>query len=404
MPVTLAEQVRLAERPRRLAMWGLVAPALLFLLIAFIVPLAIFLTRSVYDPEVAGALPRTLRALAGWSGRDLPDEAAFAALVADLRRLEGTPELATLGRRLNYNIAGFRSLLLRAGTHLPPDGTPSYRAALIAVDPRWGELRYWQVISSQGGLLTPFYVLSALDLAQDHDGAIRRAAPENALYRQLFLRTLWISGSVTLLCLAIGFPLAYVMASASAATSNWLMIVVLVPFWASLLVRTTAWIILLQTQGLVNQALLALGILSAPARLVYNRTGVLIAMTHVLLPFLVLPLYSVMRRIPAEHMRAAASLGAHPVTAFLHVYLPQASPGVAAGCALVFVLALGYYITPALVGGPADQMVSYFIAYFTNESVNWGMASALGAILLVVVVGLYLALGRLIGFDRLNVR
>jgi len=127
-------------------------------------------------------------------------------------------------------------------------------------------------------------------------------------------------------------------------------------------------------------------------------------MVHVLLPFMVLPLYSVLKGIPPELMRAASSLGAPPWTAFLRVYVPQALPGIAAGASLVFVLALGYYVTPALVGGPGDQMIGYFIAYFTNIAVNWGMASALGTILLVVVSLIYLAVGRLIGLDRLAVR
>ena len=185
---------------------------------------------------------------------------------------------------------------------------------------------------------------------------------------------------------------------------TWLLVLVLLPFWTSVLVRTTAWVILLQTEGLLNQLLLFLGLRSAPATLIFNRVGLYIAMTHVLLPFLILPLYSVMRGIPPELMRAAASLGADPVTAFRRVYLPQALPGIVAGSSLVFVIALGFFITPALVGGPGDQMVGYFIAYFTNESVNWGMGAALGTLLLAVVAALFISVGRAIGVDRLRVR
>lgn len=374
------------------------------MLIAFAVPIGVFLFRSVANPEVPGTLPRTLARLRDWDGRDLPDEAAFAALVADLRAAPDAADLAILGRRLNYNVAGFRTLIVRTANRLPPADARSQRQALIALDARWGEVQYWRTIKSEAGRLTPFYLLSALDLRLDPDGWVARAAAENALYNDLFVRTFWISGCVTALCLVLGFPVAYVMAHSPARISNWMLVLVLLPFWTSLLVRTTAWVILLQREGLLNQLLVSLGLLSAPAKLIFNRVGLYIAMTHVLLPFLILPLYSVMRGIPAEHMRAAASLGADPVMAFRRVYLPQALPGIAAGCSLVFVIALGFFITPALVGGPADQMVGYFIAYFTNESVNWGMGAALATLLLAVVTVLFAAVGRIIGFDRLRVR
>jgi putative spermidine/putrescine transport system permease protein len=167
------------------------------------------------------------------------------------------------------------------------------------------------------------------------------------------------------------------------------MVLVLIPFWTSILVRVAAWIVLLQTEGLVNHALLGLGLISHPLALLFNRTGVYISMTHILLPFMILPLYSVMKSIPAAYQRAAVSLGSHPFAAFWRVYVPQTYPGVGAGALLVFILALGYYITPALLGGPDDQMVSYYVAYFTNVAINWGMACALGALLLAATLVLY---------------
>ena len=396
--------VRRAERRRRLLAWGLIAPSLVFVLIAFAAPIGMFLFRSVANPEIPGTLPRTLARLRKWDGRGLPDERAYAALVADLKALADSPGLAILGRRLNYNVTGFRSLVIRTANRLPAGDVASHREALIALDPRWGDAEYWKTIKAEGGRFTPFYLLSALDLRLGADGTIVRAPPETTLYNDLFVRTFWISACVTVLCLLIGSPVAYVMAASPARLSNWLLVLVLLPFWTSVLVRTTAWVILLQTEGLLNQLLLFLGLLSAPAKLIFNRVGLYIAMTHVLLPFLILPLYSVMKGIPSEHMRAAASLGADPVTAFRRVYLPQALPGIVAGCSLVFVIALGFFITPALVGGPGDQMVSYFIAYFTNESVNWGMGAALATLLLTVVTVLFAAVGRIIGFERLRVR
>ena len=207
---------------------------------------------------------------------------------------------------------------------------------------------------------------------------------------------------VTALCLLLGYPLAYKLASLPVRISNVLLILVLLPFWTSLLVRTGAWVVLLQREGVINDLLIALGLVGQPLQLVYNRFGVYVAMTHILLPFMVLPLYSVMRGIPPQYMRAAASLGAGPVRAFLRVYLPQTVPGIGAGCLLVFILAIGYYITPALVGGANDQLVSYFVAFFTNQTINWGMASALGAVLLIVTLMLFALYARLVGIDRLK--
>jgi putative spermidine/putrescine transport system permease protein len=170
-------------------------------------------------------------------------------------------------------------------------------------------------------------------------------------------------------------------------------------------VRTTAWVVLLQGRGVINSALIWLGLLQPdqPLELIYNRIGVLIAMTHILLPFMVLPIYSVMKAIPPVYLRAASSLGAPPLSAFWRVYLPMSLPGVSAGCLLVFILALGYYITPALVGGPRDQMISYFIAYYANQVTNWGMAAALSGILLVAVLILYAVYNKLVGVDRLRI-
>ncbi|MGO4838226.1 ABC transporter permease, partial [Rhizobiaceae sp. 2RAB30] len=162
---------------------------------------------------------------------------------------------------------------------------------------------------------------------------------------------------------------------------------------------------LLQSRGVVNSALAWAGIIDpeAPLDLIYNRVGVLVAMTHILLPFMVLPIYSVMKGIPPVYLRAASSLGASPFSAFWRVYLPMSMPGVSAGALLVFILALGYYITPALVGGPRDQMVSYFIAYYSNQVTNWGMAAALSAILLIAVLILYAVYNRIVGIDRLRI-
>jgi putative spermidine/putrescine transport system permease protein len=385
-------------------MLALVAPSVLFIALFVVAPLGLFFFRGVDNSEVPGWLPRTVAMLSAWNGEGLPDEPAFRAVAEDLAALSGTTALPLLGRRLNHDIPGFRGLITGTGSRVDLQRPGSMRAQLVELDPRWGDPLYWQTIRRERHALTPFYLLTALDLRVGPTGALERVPGESAIFLGLLGRTLTISVVVTLLCVLLGFPVAATMAGASAARANALLILVLIPFWTSLLVRSTAWVILLQNQGVVNQALIGLGVLDKPVPLIFNRVGLYIAMVHVLLPFMVLPLYSVLRGIPPELMRAAASLGAAPGTAFLRVYVPQALPGIVAGASLVFVLALGYYVTPALVGGPGDQMIGYFIAYFTNTAVNWGMASALGTILILVVALIYLALGRIVGLDRLAVR
>jgi putative spermidine/putrescine transport system permease protein len=221
---------------------------------------------------------------------------------------------------------------------------------------------------------------------------------------QLFIRTLWLSALIAGICLVLAFPVAHLLATLPLRYSNLLMIFVLLPFWTSLLVRTTSWIVLLQSQGVFNDILVLIGIIGEDGRiqLMYNRMGTIIAMVHILLPFMVLPLYSVMKTIPPSYMRAARSLGATPWTAFWRVYFPQTVPGIGAGILLVFILAVGYYITPALVGGSSGQLISNLIAFHMQQSLNWSLAAALGALLLFGILVLYWLYDRIIGIDNMK--
>ncbi|AWK88879.1 ABC transporter permease [Azospirillum thermophilum] len=395
--VPLKRRLKRAERARQLRALGLVLPLLLFLLLTFLGPIAGMLWRSVDDWEVPQVLPKTVEALAGWDGRDLPGEAAFAALAADLQVARASGTTAIAAKRLNYSVNGFRTILTSTARNLKTMPEPGQaRASLVAVNPAWGERSTWVAIKGASGPVTGFYLLAALDLTRNLDGAIVAAPEDQAIYRDVFARTFTIGLGVTALCLLLGFPVAYLLATLPTGQSNLLMIFVLLPFWTSLLVRTCAWIVLLQSEGIVNGVMQWLGIIDAPLRLIYNRFGVYMAMTHVLLPFMILPLYSVMRSISPAYMRAAASLGAPPAVAFLRIYLPQTLPGIGAGSLLVFILAIGYYITPALVGGAADQMISAFIAFYTTETVNWGLASALGTVLLFATLILAVVYGKLV--------
>ncbi|HEX2890232.1 ABC transporter permease [Vineibacter terrae] len=398
-PADIRRQVRRAERRRRRLAVLLVAPLALFLLLTFIAPIMEMLRRSVVDTDLRSTWPRTVAALADWDGKDLPPEAAFAALGQDMKESVAARTAAVVARRLNYADPGARTLIMTtgrkvAGLDAPP---PSWRKAFVGIDPAWGERRTWAMLRQASGPLTSFYTLYALDLRRDADGSIVAAPANEAIFVDILLRTLSIAGLVTVICAVLGFPVAYLLANAPARAGNLLLILVLVPFWTSLLVRIAAWFVLLQDQGLVNEALVALGVVEKPLRLIYNRTGVIIAMVHVLLPFMIMPLYGVMKTVPPQLYRASLSLGAPPTTSFLRVYLPQTKPGIFAGILLVFIMSVGYYITPALVGGANDQMISWFIAFYTTDTANWGLAAALGLVLLVATGVLYAAYQRLSG-------
>jgi len=278
----------------------------------------------------------------------------------------------------------FKALPLAGAT--TPDAT---KAALLALDERWGDTKYWLAIAKNGARWTPDYLLTSVDLRRDAQGAVERVDPDKRVFGRILLRTFQISALVTLWALLLGYPLAYWLSTLSARQANVLMILVLVPFWTSILVRVAAWIVLLQSEGLVNHALIGLHLIENPIALLFNRTGVIIAMVHILLPFMILPLYSVMTSVPPTYLRAAVSLGSSPLAAFFRVYVPQTYPGIGAGALLVFILSIGYYVTPALLGGADDQMLSYYIAQYTNVTVNWGMACGLGALLLAATLVLY---------------
>ncbi len=398
-------QLRRSERARQLKAFALIAPLFLFILVTFVFPIGLMLFRSVDNPEVGEALPSVGAALEKWQGSELPDDAAFFALARDLAASYQNKSLGSAARRINSEVPGARSLLMNTGRALSkalPATPAEAREALIAAHPDWGKYETWVLLKRAAAPLTPSYLLASVDRGIDLKGTIVKLPDDEAVNVDLFGRTLWMSLVVTLICLLLGFPLAHLLANTRPATSNLLMILVLLPFWTSLLVRTSAWVVVLQKEGLINQSLLWLGVIAEPVQLVFNRTGVYVAMVHILLPFMILPLYSVMKNIPPTYMRAAASLGAPPVTAFLKVYLPQTMPGIGAGGLLVFILAIGYYITPALMGGPSDQMVSYFIAFYTNQTINWGLASALGTVLLVITMALATVYQRLVSTNGLR--
>ncbi|MGJ8612079.1 MAG: ABC transporter permease, partial [Octadecabacter sp.] len=277
------------------------------------------------------------------------------------------------------------------------------RAILLDVDEDWADPAVWTTIQTYGPAYTNGYFLNSIDMQKGLDGPEWR--PDNEqVYITMFIRTFVMSMSIMGLCVLLGYPIAWLLANLPDRKSNLLMILVLLPFWTSLLVRTSAWKVLLQQQGVINDILVWIGIVADDNRLqmINNQTGTIIAMTHILLPFMILPLYSVMKTIPPYYLRAAKSLGATNWTAFWRVYFPQSVPGIGAGCILVFILSIGYYITPELVGGTKGVFISNRIAYHISSSLNWGLAAALGTILLAVVMLLYWMYDKIVGIDNVK--
>ena len=399
-----------AERRERLKALGLVAPLFAFIVLSFVVPIIVMLYNSVYDPDVAQTLPRTVEALSTWDGKELPSEDVYAALAADMKEASNQ-QVALVGKRLNYEMSGIRSKVINTGRKVKQLEQGPYKDALIGMDKIWGNPETWSTIKRSSSDWTPFYILSMLDLRQSPDGGIEAIPADRAIYKDILVRTLGISLLVTVMTLILGYPVAYLLATSPQKTAAILMIFVLLPFWTSLLVRTTAWMILMQDGGVFTQLLNVTGItwllnlfgaVEGEPQLFKTRFSTIVAMTHIQLPFTLLPIYSVMKTISPNYMRAAKSLGGTPIYCFLRVYMPQTIPGVAAGCLLTFILCLGYYITPALVGGPTDQMISGFIERAINSENNWGKASALGVILLIATLILYYVYNKLIGIDRMK--
>jgi putative spermidine/putrescine transport system permease protein len=398
----LKRQLAAAERRGHLRALVLILPLLLFIFISFAAPVVLLLTRAVYDPSIADTMPNTVAALKDWDGKDLPGEPAYAALVADLKKVKEDNNAALVGKRLNYEIPGVRSKVIASASKAAEITAPPYKEQLIAANKVWGDKLIWTKIKQSGNAITDYYMLRSLDLERGADGAVASVNKSQAIYLSVLGRTFYISALVTLLTLVLAYPVAMMLAHAPAKLANVLLIFILVPFWTSLLVRTTAWFVLLQDNGPVNDLIQYLNLSHEPLKLIFSRFGTITAMVHIQLPFTLLPIYSVMKGISPSYVRAARSLGGGPFYSFFRVYLPMSMPGIGAGCLLTFILSLGYYITPALVGGPGDQMVSGIIASAMNQENNWGKASALSAILLGVTMLLFFVYNRLVGIDKVK--
>ena len=353
--------------------------------------------------EIAQLLPLTTRAYT--------DFAVFTALVDEDVVAEEDPwesvYVALVDDLAGADLAGYAGpgaeVLRAVQAALPTLPALSYKGFFVDADEDWGDVENWQTIKIYSPKYTSGYFLNSVDLMKTPEGI--EARPENQqIYMTLFKRTLFMSLVITASCILLGYPVAWILANLPMRVANLLMILVLLPFWTSLLVRTSAWKVMLQQQGVINDTLVWLGLVADDARLVMinNQFGTIVAMTHILLPFMILPMYSVMQTIPPSYLRAAKSLGATNWTAFWRVYFPQSVPGIGAGSILVFILSIGYYITPEIVGGTKGVFISNRIAYHISSSLNWGLAAALGTILLAVVLILYWAYDKIVGIDNVK--
>ncbi len=401
--VPLKRKLAQAMFRSRARAFGLALPLLAFIIVAFIIPILTLLYRGVHDPRFAQFMPRTTAIIQNWDTKSPVTEEMAAALVADMVVARKNRTIGQVATRVNRELPGTRSLFTSTARKARKM-KPPYLEALIKKDRKWGDNATWQAIKITAKTYTPAYLLQAVDLKYNADGSITRQPERYRIYMKLLVRTMRISLFVTLATLVLGYPVAYLLSTLPVRSSNMLLILVLLPFWTSLLVRTTSWIAILQSEGVLNNLFVLFGITTDQQRfsMIYNETGVLIAMTHILLPFMILPLYSVMKTIPPSYVRAAKSMGARPATAFWRVYFPQSVPGIGAGALLVFILAIGYYITPALVGGEDGQMISNMIDFHMRKSLNWNLAAALGAVLLVVVLFFFWLYDRLVGIDNMK--
>jgi len=406
----LKVSLRKTERKNKIRAFLLVFPLLLFIIVTFVVPIGDMLLRSVDDSQINSVYSKTFEEYNKWDSEndELPPEAVYEAIFNDIHYGDKV-QVGKALTRMNYSKSGWKSLIKktrRAIKKIVKSGElpSSYKETMISIHEGWGDRLFWVSMKQMVNENTAIYYWNAVDRTYDIDGNVIMQDEKRRMYIKTWVRTFKVSVYVTFFCLILGFPVAHLLANLPLRYSNLLMIFVLLPFWTSLLVRTTAWIVMLQQKGVINGVLVWLGIINDDQRLqmVYNMTGTIIAMTQILLPFMILPLYSVMKVIPKSHMRAAQNLGAKPVRAFIKVYLPQTVPGMSAGGLLVFVLAIGYFITPELVGGKDGQLIGHWIAYHLKTTLNWGLCAAIGSILLVIMLVLYWLYNKIVGIDNIK--
>jgi len=401
--IPLKVSLQKSERRNKIRAFLLVTPLLFFILFTFLIPIGDMLLRSVDDSYINTVFPKTFEKYEKWDRQDLPSEELYETMFFEIKEGSGR-SIGKATTRMNYAKSGWKSLLKKSKRKFKKIEEGPYKEQMIAVDKRWADIDYWRALGVMVDPTTAGYYLNAVDLKYNVDKEIIRQKEDRRIYNKTWIKTFKVSVLVMFFCLILGYPIAYLLSTLPLKYSNLLMICVLLPFWTSLLVRTVAWMVMLQQKGVFNNLLVMSNIIADENRfaLMYNQTATIIVMTQILLPFMVLPLYSVMKTISPNYMRAALNLGASPLHAFWKIYMPNSVPGISAGCMLVFILAIGYYITPELVGGKDGQMIGNWIAYHLKTTLNWGLCAALGAILLGVMTVLYWAYNKLVGIENIK--
>ena len=401
--IPLKVSLQKSERRNKIRAFLLVVPLLFFILLTFLIPIGDMLLRSVDDSYINTVFPKTFEKYEKWDRQDLPSEELYETMFFEIKEGSGR-SIGKATTRMNYAKSGWKSLLKKSKRKFKKIEEGPYKEQMIAIDKKWADMEYWKAIGVMVDATTAGYYLNAVDLKYNVDKDVVWQKENRRIYNQTWVKTFKVSILVMFFCLMLGYPISYLLSTLPLKYSNLLMICVLLPFWTSLLVRTVAWMVMLQQKGVFNNLLVMSNIIADENRfaLMYNQTATIIVMTQILLPFMVLPLYSVMKTISPNYMRAALNLGASPLHAFWKIYMPNSVPGISAGCMLVFILAIGYYITPELVGGKDGQMIGNWIAYHLKTTLNWGLCAALGAILLGVMTILYWAYNKLVGIENIK--
>ncbi len=403
--VPLKQSLKKSERRNKIRALLLVSPLLLFIFFTFVVPIGSMLTRSTDDSYINNIFPNTFKVYQKWDRQGLPPEEVYAAMFLEVKKASGF-EIGKASTRMNYAKSGWKSMIKKSKRKFKKIGEDEgpFKDKMIEVDKKWADPEYWLALGVMVDSTTYEYYLNSFDKRYDSEKNIIDQPEERRIYTKTWIKTFKVSVLVTLFCFMLGYPISYLLATLPLKYSNLLMICVLLPFWTSLLVRIVVWMVILQQKGVFNNLMVISGLIADENRwqLMYNQTGTIIVMTQILLPFMVLPLYSVMKTISPNYMRAALNLGASPLHAFWKIYMPNSVPGISAGGMLVFVIAIGYFITPELVGGKDGQMIGNWIGYHLKTTLNWGLSAALGGILLVIMTVLYWIYNKLVGIENIK--
>ena len=403
--IPLKESLKKSERKNKIRAILLVAPLLIFIFFTFVIPIGSMLTRSTDDSYINKIFPKTFKVYQKWDRQGLPPEEVYAAMFLEVKNASGF-EIGKASTRMNYAKSGWKSMIKKSKRKFKKIGEDEgpFKEKMIKVDKKWGNPEYWLALGVMVDPTTYEYYLNSFDKKYDSEKNIIDQPEERRIYVKTWIKTFKVSILVTLFCLILGYPISYLLATLPLKYSNLLMICVLLPFWTSLLVRIVVWMVILQQKGVFNNLMVISGLIADENRwqMMYNQTGTIIVMTQILLPFMVLPLYSVMKTISPNYMRAALNLGASPLHAFWKIYMPNSVPGISAGGMLVFVIAIGYFITPELVGGKDGQMIGNWIGYHLKTTLNWGLSAALGGILLIIMTVLYWIYNKLVGIENIK--